>query len=241
MKFDDIRKICLQYSNNPEIAFSARSDLCWYRYVRQIRNLAKLIPKNADVLEVGSGYGHTSVMLHELRPDIEILATDIEPHPSGCWSEFKKLGIKFQITNAENMNFKDECFNTIFSFGVLEHLNAEKFLSESYRILKKGGLFIVFNLPNEYSIVEYIAKKTKIYFHAKKYDINEIKNLVENYGFKIFSLKRKFIIPSQLNMLGDKLGKFSNITYKFLDKFDCLLMKTAFKYLSQSIEIYAKK
>lgn len=139
---------------------------------KQVGYLAKLIPKNATTLEAGCGHGICSTMLRQLRPDISIIAIDL--HPSGdmdpkyeYWSEFKKFGVKFQIDNAESMKFKNNTFDVIFCFGVIEHLNAEKFLSEAYRVLKKDGQLFIFNIPNKYSIAEYISKKIKIYFHPK--------------------------------------------------------------------------
>ena len=156
---NSIRDILLKYSKNPKFAFNIKSKLCWNRYKKQVVYMAKLIPKNATALEAGCGQGICSTMLLKLRPDISIKAIELYPYGDAdskykYWSEFKKFGVKFQIDNAESMKFKNNTFDVIFCFGVIEHLNAGKFLSEAYRVLKKNGQLFIFNIPNKYSIAE---------------------------------------------------------------------------------------
>lgn len=88
------------------------------------------------ILEVGAGTGHQAKYLSKLG--YEVLAIDL---PSSRYSSARV----FPITNydGENIPTNGECFDVVFSSNVLEHVvNIDKFLKDTHRVLKQGGLAI---------------------------------------------------------------------------------------------------
>lgn len=111
--------------------------------------------KDKKILEVGSGSG---LLVAYLRKK-EVKAYGIEPEKRNYRVSqllLKENKIKNCIKNGfgEKIPYKDNYFDLIVSFQVLEHTqNPRKVLKESKRVLKKGGL-IYFVVPNYYSFWE---------------------------------------------------------------------------------------
>ncbi len=216
------------------------SKINWDRVFDQLILTAKLLPKNAKVLEVGSGYGHYLVMLKDIRKDINIIGTDYMLHD--LWKKITKQGYDIRQMDALDLKFKDESFDAIISYGVMEHVNDdEKFMMEMNRVLKDGGKMLMFNLPNKLSLTEFIARKLKMHHHDNLYTKKTIKKLYSKYGFKINKIGLNYIIPGQFNyisvVLNRLLDKFANLV-NILDK---ILCKTHIKTFAQSFYIISKK
>lgn len=239
MKMPNLREY-FREDMSEHLAIHLTSNLDWYRYEQLVSRLAEKIPKNAVVLDVGCGTGAQATMLSVLREDLTIYATDIDYHNS--WQNLGKFKIKFSKGNAEFMNFRDGIFDAVISFGLLEHLKyPEKFLKEVRRVLKKNGLFFIFNLPNKYAFNEFLADCMGISPHPVRYTIPEITDMLTERGFKILNSKLEFFIPSLVNLVSKRLGTLFNHTYWFLDKADKLITMTPVKYFAEAITIEVRK
>jgi demethylmenaquinone methyltransferase/2-methoxy-6-polyprenyl-1,4-benzoquinol methylase len=83
----------------------------------------------------------------------EVTLTDINPD---MLAEAKrkaidsgKIGIKFQVENAEQLTFADESFDASgIAFGIRNVTHIDKALSEFYRVLKTGGKFVCLEFSN---------------------------------------------------------------------------------------------
>ncbi len=107
--------------------------------------LEKFIPyqlfENKKILEIGCGAGLVSS--HIAKSGAKLTAIDITSNSIN----FTKKRFKFENLNAniikmdaENVNFEDNYFDYIVSWGVIHHSgNMKKILSEIYRVLKPGG------------------------------------------------------------------------------------------------------
>ena len=66
--------------------------------------------------------------------------------------------------------FDDECFDVVLNMGPFYHLieknDREKCLSESQRVLKKGGLLVTAYIPRFYTF-QYVAMQDKQYLDAR--------------------------------------------------------------------------
>lgn len=114
------------------------------------------------ILDIGIGNGRMSNFIFRNSPRIDV---GIDSEKSGLESARKtKKYIKVLRTNAENMPFKNDSFNTVVSNSTFEHIEDDlKALSEVARVLKKGGLFFV-TIPSEYLqkwVIEYEENKNK--------------------------------------------------------------------------------
>ncbi len=95
----------------------------------------------AFVLDVGCGQGDmTKKLLSRIDPEVSITLYGIDGI-SSC----KNKQITFTSIDLEKgiFPYQDGYFDVVYSNQVIEHiLDKDTFLSESHRVLKKGGLFI---------------------------------------------------------------------------------------------------
>ena len=238
MKLQELREF-FKEDMSCDLAIHLTSNLNWHRYEQQVGILAGDIRKNSVVLDVGCGTGAQAVMLSVLRPDLTIYATDIDYHES--WQNLRRFKIKFSKDNAEHMNFRDNVFDAVISFGVLEHLDhPENFLKEVKRVGRHHALFYIFNLPNKYSINEFLADRIGISPHKNRYTVKSINKMLWDNDFRVMWDKREFLIPSLVNLYSKKLGNMFNKTYRFLDMLDKIIILTPLNYFAQSIEIISE-
>ncbi|OGM01755.1 hypothetical protein A3K72_01015 [Candidatus Woesearchaeota archaeon RBG_13_36_6] len=236
-----IRRIFLShYKNSSAGAYQLKSNLNVYRFRRQILKCVEVIPKNSSVLEVGCGCGYVLCMLKELRPDIKIQGSDISP--SSTWKMLKKRGLRLIRDDATKSGFPSNKFDVVVSFGVMEHASNDlAFLKEIYRVLKSGGLSLMFNLPNKYALNDFLARRFKIGGHKQRYTKKQIIALFKEHGFENIIAEKEFLIPAQVNRISGRLDNFFNKHYEAIDGLDDLLMKTYLSVLAQTYFINSKK
>lgn len=116
----------------------------------------------------------------------------------------KYKNVKYVKGSALDMPFKDNSFDKVFAFDVIEHIpvNTEKhFLRELIRVTKKGGS-IIFTVPSQDIkvfppfLTNYVSKKWghNKYNGLSKFTINSLlKNLI-NIKYEIFDLNTKFYL-----------------------------------------------
>lgn len=136
-----------------------------------------IIPDGGLGLDVGCGSGALSIACAKKNPKATMVGCDIW---SGSYkSEFsKKLcednaklegveNVRFEEGNAVNLPFEDESFDAVTSNYVYHNIvgqNKQKLLMETFRVLKKGGVFVIHDLMNKSSygdMNEFIKKLKK--------------------------------------------------------------------------------
>lgn len=138
----------------------AREAIDEKRIEEQIRELSRRVGiniKGAKLLEIGSGAGGFVILSrlkygaesYGVEPDEVIYNIAIQ-----ILSENKINPDVIKKSPGEKLPFEDESFDIVYSTNVLEHvMNPEKTISESLRVLKKGG-FLQFVIPNYGSFYE---------------------------------------------------------------------------------------
>ena len=103
--------------------------------------LDEVAAHSGKVLEVGCGMGIDASEL--ARRGADVTAVDLTEAGIGlARKNFDRLGLggEFKVSNAEDLDFPDDSFDALFSFGVLHHTpNTDQALSEVWRVLKPGG------------------------------------------------------------------------------------------------------
>lgn len=99
----------------------------------------------ADLLEVGCGMGDDTAQW--AKRGLSVTAVDLTKPAVECAKlRFKMCGLNGNILigNAESLEFPDNSFDIVYSFGVLHHTpGTDKAIEEVRRVLKVGGLALI--------------------------------------------------------------------------------------------------
>ena len=105
--------------------------------------------KDKKVLDIGGGTGHTHCSFFHFPESIEYFLLD--PNLRLLHDQFlrfyPKLGtlkMAHILANAENLPIKDDSFDVVLNLSAVDHFDDyKKFISESFRVLKPGGKFLI--------------------------------------------------------------------------------------------------
>jgi len=111
-----------------------------------------ILGQGKHVLECGCGINSYA---HELSPVVASLngidISDEAVRQSREQAEtLRLLNCRFDIMNAESIEFADDTFDLVFGVGIIHHLDLPVFFSEAGRVLKQGGS-ILFMEPLGYN------------------------------------------------------------------------------------------
>jgi len=129
------------------------------------------IPKNSRILDIGCNYGSLIYNLYQKGYrniyGIDINKDSIEKGKK----EYSKIKDKIQTYNGKKIPFKNETFDVVLMFDVIEHIpNVQDFLkNEVYRALKKDGTFI-FQTPNKPMNILWVCIANKSIFNKKSWE-----------------------------------------------------------------------
>lgn len=113
-------------------------------------------------LDVGCGSGALTIACAKKNPGAIMVGCDIWSGPYK--SEFSKklcqdnaraegvANVRFEEGNAVNLPFEDESFDAVTSNYVYRNIvgkNKQKLLLETFRVLKKGGVFVIHDLMSK--------------------------------------------------------------------------------------------
>ena len=144
---------------------SLGSDVKWRKKV--IKMVAETKPKT--ILDIATGTGDLAIQFAENTSAEKIVGLDLS---EGMLSVARKKvsgkniseKIEFVQADSEALPFDDNTFDAItVSFGIRNFENLEKGLSEIYRVLKKGGIFVIL----ETSVPSKFPFKQGYYFYSK--------------------------------------------------------------------------
>ena len=138
-------------------------------------------------LDIGCGEGRKSSIFTQLASDI--VGLDISLEELG---EARKRGIKVMLADALHLPFRDNCFEAVLCFHVIEHLRkSAQALKEIRRILKNSGLLLL-TTPNSRRITNKIGllfcggKPGSKYplnpDHCFEYDERSLINIIRNFS-----------------------------------------------------------
>lgn len=157
-------------------------------YVKYLRRLAPYVLAgecvvNKSLLEIGcgtTGYGAA----HLSRFASSIIAVDTQKEAVAyCQTKYGGDGLTFLLADGTKLPFKDNSFDMVISFQVIEHIepiNVLNYLSEIRRVLREEGIFGV-TTPNSRLTLLPFQKKPMNPEHRKEYKDKELQRLLSKF------------------------------------------------------------
>ena len=154
MQYDPIKKsLGKVFNNTPQlrIVFYRLLDLLLLRswYIRrELKVWKKSAPKNAAILDAGSGFGQYVWRLSQMGSGFQILGVDVKPEQiEDCNRFFVRMSLKdrvsFQEADLTTFDVQDT-YDLVLSVDVMEHiLEDEKVMHNLCRSLHKGGMLMI--------------------------------------------------------------------------------------------------
>lgn len=195
------------------------------QYLGLYRLASKYVRTGAKVLDWGAGNGHFSWFL--VRSGYRVKGCDFEGPPPVCGSfipdeyEFRT----FAPEDPVSIPFESEAFDAVAGIGVLEHVRESGgteagSLSEIRRVLKPGGVFICYHLPNRYSWIEAALRLARRWTHPYAYTSGDIASFLKDSGFDVVEIRRYAILPRNIWSWG--ISGMTNMNVRIARAYDTL-------------------
>ena len=169
------------------------------------------------VLELGCGNGERTELIYNIS---QMIGIDIVTRVS---KERRKKFI-FILADATRLPFRDNIFDAVVSFDVIEHVEEDKiFVDEAIRVSKNSGRVII-GTPNRLRLsnrLRILAGKKLVYpcamgpgvIHLREYTSGELLSLMQNAGL---TGECRFIWIGILNKFGIGLRRFPEFLNSFV-------------------------
>ncbi len=144
-------------------------------------SLTMLTVNSGKILDIGCG---TGIILETFKNHGCIVGVDNSEHAL----KFCKLRKQFRLIQAnieEQLPFKQNMFDVVFAFDVLEHLNNDAcVMNELYRVCKEGS-YVIITVP-AYQFMW--SKHDESLHHKRRYSKKALKKVVQDAGFTLKKL-----------------------------------------------------
>ncbi len=204
-------------SNNPEITKEYYDTDYYQKHVARLKHgnrftriklkrvFSLLQPRQADaVVDLGSGVG--TIMTALSKAGVNITGIDYSKHSlaiakENFKQEFPQKQFKGICCDSRNIGLKEASFDGVAAVDFTEHLDDQFLLptvSEVFRILKRGGKFIIYT-PNYSHLFEKLKKHNIILKEDKSHiglrSMKEYLALLQKCGFTI---KEAYFEPTHI-------------------------------------------
>jgi SAM-dependent methyltransferase len=180
-------------TRNPKLRHIAH-DASVRNYQRIADEIAAALPPGARVLDWGAGKGHLCWLLG--NRGLRAVGYKVRKGKS------KLIAFPVEIVFSEDphrLPFDDASFDAVISCGVLEHVpDEEKSVLEIARVLRPGGRFFIYFLPNRWSWTERLNDLRGASDHPVKYSPGSLERLLGPRGFKLRRVRRANFLPQTL-------------------------------------------
>jgi ubiquinone/menaquinone biosynthesis C-methylase UbiE len=179
--------------------------------------------KDKTVLEVGVGSGRISVPILKAI-GCRIVGLDLSKEMLALAKKKtsdNKERLNLVLGDAEHLPFTNERFDAIVCISTMHYFQStEKSLTKIARALKTGGVFVYGDLSmhelDTHGFLD-LLERTLAKAHSKYHKPSEMRQLLENHGFKISSMNVVPYRKSYSALMEDK-GQYFNVTSATLQK-----------------------
>ncbi|MGE5140271.1 MAG: class I SAM-dependent methyltransferase [Rudaea sp.] len=209
-------------------------------YIRISEEIVLLAP-HARILDWGCGYGQMSWLL--LRHGLGVTSYDVGAAADAEILPFHRDLNVIVGKDPVRLPFSNSEFDAVLSCGVFEHVpDEEGSLAEIHRVLRPGGLFLLYNLPNRYSYKEFLLERLHLgYSHERKYTVGTIRPLLQKHGFRVTRSRRGGMLPHMLSGIPSPIGGAYERAASVLYPVDRLLSRAPLmNSVAEALEILAQ-
>lgn len=203
LKNKKIIKNVLKFTGIPHFGARVRA-----YYINRLLDSQK---KKQSLLDAGCGIGLNTFLI--AKKGFKVSGVDMDNKKimlaKKILSKIDYSNVDFYQMDITNLKFKNQSFDSAICIETLEHIKEDdKALKEISRVLKKEGVFIL-SVPGV-GLISKINKENK--HHVREgYSFKQIKNKLENNGFKIDKVIKIEHTPLgfALRLLNDEIHKRS--------------------------------
>lgn len=194
----------------PSIAEQFPSLIGMHQYRIPYRKLSQEVARGSKVLDWGCGSGHTSFFLNSMG--IRSVGYSFEINPPYRNELFEH--VRGEKNDPVTIPFPSDHFDFVISMGVLEHVHESggsesASLEEIRRVLRPGGTFLCFHLPNSTQWLEPCMRiiDKDICVHDRRYRSGRIRHLIREADLELVEMERYNFLPrNRMRVLPFHLG-----------------------------------
>lgn len=140
---------------------------------------AARLSENKKVLDLGCNTGYGTEILSKVAR--HVVGVDVsEQAISVAQKKYGNRRMKFQLIDGTQIPFKDNEFDVVVSFQVIEHIvNYSVYIGELKRVLSPGGI-VMFTTPNALLRLD-PGMKPWNEFHVREFDNSELESLLSTF------------------------------------------------------------
>jgi len=167
----------------PENIETSAEYLLYLRHLFAYEFARSIIPKDSLVLEVGCGEGYGTNFLSQCVE--KVVGLDIDDKTiNHASNKYCSQNCIFKTYNGSKIPFKDNTFDTIISFQVIEHIQDDKkYISEMRRVLKPSSPCILTTPNREYRLAP--GQRPWNRFHVREYSTHSLKELLDTMFYDV--------------------------------------------------------
>ncbi len=167
----------------PEDIETCADYLSYLRHLFAYEVAKSIVPKNSLVLEVGCGEGYGSNFLSQYVE--KVVGLDIDDKIiNHALNKYSSENCIFKTYNGIKIPYKDNSFDAVISFQVIEHIQDDKnYVSEIRRVLKQTSPCILTTPNREYRLNP--GQRPWNRFHVREYSSHSFKELLGNMFYDV--------------------------------------------------------
>lgn len=158
------------------------------------------------ILDIGCGHGYMHKYLAE---DCKVVGVEVASEVLELAREANP-NILYMSYDGKTLPFESKTFDVVFAVCVMHHIPPEQwknFLGEMKRVLKPGGISVIFEHNPYNPLTRYIVAKNPLDKDATLLTHHHLKNLLLDAGLR--NVKSRFIL----------FTPFANAVFRWLDNF----------------------